>query len=125
MRGRPVYWTRERIIEGIRKLAGSGSRPSGTTKKENRKLVISARRMFGSWANACRAAGLKATSEHYNRQGLTNRRKSDPTPDEIRQECELIQQGWTVRDRRLAVVQRAAPVMLKRVRCVAVNSTRG
>jgi hypothetical protein len=50
--GRPRHWTRERVVAAIRKHgAGYSSGPAG--------LRSAAERVFGSWADACRAADIE------------------------------------------------------------------
>jgi hypothetical protein len=74
-RGRPLLMSRPQLLDRIRDLAG---RPDGLFKVHHQDtgLYARARRQFGSWAAAVRAAGIDYGNavEAARRRSLENRR---------------------------------------------------
>lgn len=70
----PGYWTRERIVEALRKWADEhgGLPPSNADLSPQNKLpsVIVLRRIFGSKAAAMKAAGLSVRPSHVTNKAI-------------------------------------------------------
>ena len=78
-RMRVPTWTRERVIEAIQTIHGSGGNVSHTVLKRN-SVTHAGCLLFGSWDDALRAAGLVPEQNRIRRRPWT--------PDEVVQEIQ-------------------------------------
>ncbi len=67
--GRKKKWTKERIIEEIKRLSVDGIAPS---TQEVKNLANHAIEQFGSWKEACKTAGVKTRTRTYTKRLKTN-----------------------------------------------------
>ena len=79
-RGRPALMTRDALLDSIRRLAMDGA---GLFRihRHHPHLYARARRMFGSWSSAVKAAGLDydgaiRTARARSRETIRNRARS-------------------------------------------------
>lgn len=76
-RGPASKWTRKSVIAEIQRVAAQND-GAAAGKKVSRGCVDAAQRLFGSWSEACAAAGVVSAGEY--RRGLRRQKQEESQP---------------------------------------------